>query len=138
MHPIRVCSLQLRPGRLALYAVLSLLACAVTLCSCTGNQGRLAQPRQGEDIGRASPSSDQDDLHILIGLARSDMATRLGVRPGEVALQGTEPLTFPPNRAGAEGARQSGYVIRLAAGGQECQYAGRPLGSAYVLWREIE
>ena len=74
----------------------------------------------------------------LIDLARNDMATRLGVRPKEIAIQSTEPLSFPPGRAGAEGAQQAGYVIRLAAGGQECRYSGRPLGDTYVLWREIQ
>jgi len=77
-------------------------------------------------------------LNILIDLARNDMATRLGVRAKEVAIKSTGSLYFPPAPAGVEETRQSGYVIRLAAGGQECQYAGRSLGDAYVLWREIE
>jgi hypothetical protein len=135
----RVSSQQLtKRGHLALFTVLSLLASAAMLCSCTGKPGMSTQPRLSGDIGRKPVSSDQNDVNILIDLARSDMATRLGVRPGEVVVQGTEPLTFPPSPAGAERARRPGYVIRLAVGGQEWQYAGRLLGDAYVLWREVE
>jgi hypothetical protein len=139
MHETRIGPLlRIKYRHLALYASLSLIACAVVLCSCAGNRGRATQPGQSGPIDRASTSIGQDDLNVLIDLARSDMARRLGVRPGEVAVQGTEPLSFPPAPAGAEGTRQSGYVIRLSAGSQECQYAGRPIAGAYVLWRETQ
>ena len=139
MHPIRVSSVQLaNRKRLLPGTVLGLVACAALLSSCVGSRGLRSQPRQHESIGPAPVSAAQDDLKALIDLARNDMATRLGVRPREVTVQSTEPLSFPPAQAGAEGARQPGYAIRLAAGGQECRYSGRPLGDAYVLWREIE
>ncbi len=139
MHPIHVGPLQLtKRRRLVLGTALGLLACAALLSSCAGSRGAQSQPRQDGDISRASVSVAQDDLQALIDLARNDMATRLGVQPREVTVQSTEPLSFPPARAGTEGARQPGYVIRLAAGGQVCQYSGRPLGDAYVLWREVQ
>ncbi len=138
MHPIHSSPLQpTKRRRLVRSAVLGLLACAAVLAARAGSRETRLQLTQHKTVSRTSVPVVQDDLDILVDLARNDMATRLGIRPKEIALESTEPLSFPSARAGVAGT-PPGYTIHLTARGQVYEYAGRPLGDAYVLWREIQ
>ena len=138
MHPIHVGPLQLmKRRRLVLGTTLGLLACAAMLSSCAGSRETRLQLTQHKTMSQTVPLA-QDDLNILVDLARNDIAARLHVPQKEITVESTEPLSFPSARAGAGAPPPPGYTIHLTARGQLYEYAGRPLGDTYVLWREIQ
>jgi hypothetical protein len=87
----------------------------------------------------SAKSNSQEDTQIadLVLLARTDLATRLGIQGETIALESTAPLNFPcPPPNNCEG-RQPGYTVRLKVDDLVYEYSGKILGLLRIIWHEV-
>jgi hypothetical protein len=85
---------------------------------------------------KANPQGDAQIADLVL-LARTDLASQLGIQGEAIALESAAPLSFPcPPPNNCQG-RQPGYIIRLQVGGLVYEYSGKILGTLRILWREV-
>lgn len=89
--------------------------------------------------GSAPLTKEDARVARLAGMARERLGAQMRIQAQEIRVLSVETWTFPYRDASASRSQpeETGYVIRLAVGGQVYEYNAKVVGDLYVLWREV-